>query len=188
MGYAIAETLAEKGAKVLLISGPTYLKTKNILIDKTDVTSASQMFTECVKRFPNCDAAIMTAAVADYSPVEVKQNKIKSKLKNKNIEIHLKPTKDIAKELGKLKRKNQKLIGFALETDNEEKNALKKIKSKNLDFIVLNSLNEKGAGFGYDTNRISIIHKNNKRKDFELKTKTEVANDIVEELITLISQ
>jgi phosphopantothenoylcysteine decarboxylase/phosphopantothenate--cysteine ligase len=122
--------------------------------------------------------------VADYAPVQVSTSKIKKAGNVLNIELH--KTKDILKELGKLKKKKQLLIGFALETDNEEANALKKMKEKNLDFIVLNSLNDKGAGFGFDTNQISILHSNGTKKSFGLKPKKDVAQDIVEQIIQLL--
>ncbi len=186
MGYAIAEQLALHGANVILISGPTDLAIPHGSITKINVMSANEMHNACLNKFQKCDAAIMAAAVADFTPAKSSGQKIKSENKSKTLELKLIPTIDIAGKLGELKTRDQKLIGFALETDDEEKNAMKKIKTKNLDFIVLNSLKHKGAGFGYDTNKITIIHKNNKKKNFELKSKSEVANDIVNELIDII--
>lgn len=186
MGYAIAWELIQQSAKVILISGPTNLTISNPAIKKVDVLSTHDMHLACLKYFPKCDAAIMSAAVADFTPADKKDQKIKSGGKTKSMDLKLIPTVDIAKDLGKLKKEKQKLIGFALETSNEENNALRKLKSKNLDFIVLNSLNNKGAGFGYDTNKITIIHKDNKKIEFELKSKQKVAVDIVNELMKIL--
>lgn len=183
MGYAIAERLAKLGARVILISGPVSLKTSCINIERVDVVSAQQMYTEAIKAFEYCDGAIMVAAVADYAPVEKSDRKVKREKKNYSIELQ--PNPDIAATLGKIKRENQVLIGFALETDNEEANAIKKLKIKNLDFIVLNSLREDGAGFQHDSNKIVIIDKNNKIFRYNLKPKSEVARDIVEKLIEI---
>jgi phosphopantothenoylcysteine decarboxylase/phosphopantothenate--cysteine ligase len=181
MGYAIAEELAAQGAEVLLISGPTYLKSSHELITIIDVKTAQEMYTESVKYFSECDAAIMSAAVADFKPVVYYNKKVKRG--ENEMQIELEPNKDIAAELGKMKKKNQKLIGFALETNDELENAKKKIKNKNLDFIVLNSLNEDGAGFGHDTNKITIIDNEYNQTNFELKSKKDVAVDIVNVLI-----
>ncbi|MCF6240282.1 MAG: bifunctional phosphopantothenoylcysteine decarboxylase/phosphopantothenate--cysteine ligase CoaBC [Bacteroidales bacterium] len=179
MGYALAEECKNRGAEVTIVSGPVSIpKPEGIHI--IPVKSASEMLDACLKHFPDTDIAIMNAAVADYTPAQTSEKKIKRT--KDDMFIELKPTKDIAAELGKIKKKNQLLIGFALETDNEEKNADKKLKKKNLDFIVLNSLQDKGAGFGYDTNKISILFQDNKMKKFELKTKLEVAKDIVNEI------
>ncbi|MCK5730358.1 MAG: phosphopantothenoylcysteine decarboxylase, partial [Draconibacterium sp.] len=184
MGYAIAEELAEKGAEVILISGPVSVSTKKIGIKVISVESASEMYSECVSRFGECDGAIMTAAVSDFSPV--KSGKLKTKRGKKNWNLELKPTKDIAASLGEVKTSSQLLVGFALETHDEIINAVNKLKKKNFDFIVLNSLNEKGAGFQVDTNKITIIDRNNNRQFFELKNKKEVAVDIVEKVISLV--
>ena len=143
------------------------------------------MYKACVEEFPHCHAAIMSAAVADYTPKAAAPEKIK-KNGEKEFTLTLVPTPDIAAELGKTKGANQVLVGFALETENEALNAQKKLESKNFDFIVLNSLNDKGAGFGYDTNRVTIVHRNGKTCPFELKPKTEVANDIANELLQLL--
>ncbi len=178
MGYAIAESLANEGADVQLISGPTNLNVSHPNIKVTSVTSAEEMYTASVNVFAKVDIAVLAAAVADYRPDTVADQKIKKA--DAKLKISLTKTKDIAAELGKLKQQNQIMVGFALETENEETNAQKKIKSKNFDFIVLNSLNDKGAGFGHDTNKISIIDKQNKIRKFELKSKKEVAQDIVD--------
>jgi len=183
MGFAIAEEAAKQGAEVVLICGPNNLKTISKNIKRVDITTALEMFEVCIKEFPKSDIAVLSAAVADFKPKQFSKNKIK---KEKNItEIELEPTKDILSELGKLKTKNQLLIGFALETENEIENAKIKIQKKNLDMIVLNSLNDKGAGFKNDTNKITIIDKNNPDKSgqkFELKSKQEVAKDILEKI------
>jgi len=181
MGFAIAESLAEQGAKVILIAGPVSLKTQNANIQRIDVMSAEEMYQESIKYFPQCDMAFMAAAVADYTVKNTADKKIKRKAQNLSLELS--PNKDIAATLGKLKTNKQILVGFALETNNEIENAQKKIQKKNLDFIVLNSLQDKGAGFGYDTNKISIIDKHNKKIDFKLKSKKEVSLDIINKII-----
>lgn len=178
MGYSIAEEAANRGANIILVSGSTSLNVSSERINRINVTSAEEMFSECVKHFKNADICIMAAAVADYTPEIVSKSKIK---KSDSVpEIKLKPTKDILKELGQLKTKNQTLIGFALETDNEIENAIKKLSNKKLDYIVLNSLKDKGAGFGHSTNKIIIISKDDKIKEFDLKSKAEVASDILD--------
>jgi len=184
MGYAIAEELSEQGARVTLISGPVSVTTSRKDINLVKVESAEEMYQTAVKTFPGCDGAVMCAAVADFTPV-VKEDQ-KTKRGKENWSIELEPTKDIAAELGKLKTQSQLLVGFALETNDELDNATKKLVKKNLDFIVLNSLNDKGAGFGVDTNKITIIDKDNNRQSFELKTKTEVAKDIVDKIEDLL--
>ncbi|MCD4832422.1 MAG: bifunctional phosphopantothenoylcysteine decarboxylase/phosphopantothenate--cysteine ligase CoaBC [Bacteroidales bacterium] len=181
MGFAIAEELANQGAKVILISGPSHLETSNSLITRINIQTAQEMYNESVKHFPDCDAAIMSAAVADFKPAVQFDKKVKRG--KDNMQITLEPNKDIAAELGKMKEKNQVLVGFALETNDEIKNAKKKIKNKNLDFIVLNSLNEDGVGFGYDTNKINIIDNQDNVTEFNIKAKKDVAVDIVEVLI-----
>jgi phosphopantothenoylcysteine decarboxylase / phosphopantothenate---cysteine ligase len=186
MGYAIAEALAAEGARVTLVSGPVTVTTENRSIEVVPVVSANEMYDAAVKAFSTCDGAVMCAAVADFTPVEKYHEKTKRGKANWNIELQ--PTKDIAAELGKRKTDKQLLAGFALETTDEVQNAEKKLERKNLDFIVLNSLNDKGAGFGVDTNKISIIEKGNKRQDFELKAKKDVARDIVEKMIELNSK
>jgi phosphopantothenoylcysteine decarboxylase / phosphopantothenate---cysteine ligase len=185
MGYAIAEELAAEGSKVTLVSGPVSVSTRNSGIDLISVESAQEMFEVSVNIFANCDGAVMCAAVADFTPVE--KHSEKTKRGKENWKIELQPTKDIAAELGKRKSDKQLLVGFALETNDGTSNAEKKLNSKNLDFIVLNSLKDKGAGFGVDTNKITILEKGNKRRDYELKSKKEVARDIVAKMIELNS-
>jgi len=184
MGYAIAEACAEEGASVLLVSGPVNLEANHPGISRFDVTSANEMAEKCLALFEECQAGIMTAAVADYTPVRKYNSKVKRT--KENLTIELVPTLDIAAELGRRKRKDQVLVGFALETDQEEINAQGKLKRKNFDFIVLNSLNDRGAGFGVDTNKITIIDTDNNIRYFELKSKREVANDIIEKLVEYV--
>lgn len=181
MGFALAEECAERGADVILVSGPVSLKTIHPNITRIDVESAEQMYNAALNAFSKTDAAIMCAAVADYRPE--KQAAEKMKRKGDIMNLNLIPNKDIAEALGKMKKANQCLIGFALETNDEETNALKKIAKKNLDFIVLNSLRDNGAGFKHDTNKISIINKGGIKKDFELKSKKDVASDIIKETL-----
>ena len=183
MGYALANECAERGAKVELISGPTHLSINHPLINVTRVESAEEMYSCATERFADCDAAILSAAVADFTP----DSKADSKIKREKGEqtLVLKPTHDIAAALGQMKSTKQKLVGFALETDNEQTNAQHKLEKKNLDFIVLNSLRDKGAGFNYDTNKVSIIGRDGGTKTFPLKSKTEVAADIVDKLQSL---
>ncbi|MAE07926.1 MAG: bifunctional phosphopantothenoylcysteine decarboxylase/phosphopantothenate--cysteine ligase CoaBC [Bacteroidetes bacterium] len=177
MGVAIAVAFAEQGAEVNLIIGPTSIVVDHPSINVTEITTASEMHTECVKLFPKADITIMSAAVADFSPFMEAQKKIKKADRLKSIE--LKPTIDILADLGKNKRDNQILVGFALETENELDNARKKLSQKNLDIIVLNSLKDNGSGFGYDTNKVTILTKNGDELVFELKAKEEVARDLL---------
>lgn len=185
MGFAIAEQCARYGAKVELISGPTvqHIQTPGVRLHR--VESAQEMLEKCLEFYPAADIAILSAAVADYRPQHVATEKIK-KTEN-SLVIHLEPTVDIAKTLGEQKRQGQFNIGFALETNDEEFNAMKKLNAKNFDMIVLNSLQDKGAGFGGDTNKITLFWKNNKKKEFGLKRKSEVAADIVSEIKALYS-
>ena len=177
MGYALAEEAASRGAKVTLVSGPVSIKAKHPSISVINIESAREMHDQCIKQFPSSDIAIMCAAVADYAPENTATEKIKRE-KDEIPVIKLVKNPDIAASLGKIKKESQKLIGFALETNNEVTNAQDKLKRKNLDAIVLNSLQDKGAGFGTDTNKISIFFANGNRQDFPLKSKTEVAKDI----------
>ena len=179
MGYAIAEECAARGAEVTLISGPTALSVTHPGIHLIKVESANEMYKAAVNIFPHMDAAILSAAVADYRPEHTADEKMK-RTEDKNISITLIPNPDIAAALGKMKKPGQLLIGFALETTEEEENARKKIEKKNMDYIILNSLKDKGAGFGYDTNKITILSRNGEKKRFGLKPKNEVANDIIE--------
>ena len=178
MGYAIAQELANRGAQVELVSGPTYETITHTNVTVTRVTTAAEMATVCMEKFKTAEIAILSAAVADFTPVNKASEKIKREKENYTIE--LKPTTDIAAELGKVKRNNQILVGFALETNNEETNAKSKLERKNLDFIVLNSLQDKGAGFGGDTNKIKIYCKDGEVFSFDLKSKKEVAADIID--------
>lgn len=180
MGFALAEAAARLGAKVILISGPTSLTTENNAIELIRVVSADEMHTAVFDHFSNVDVAIAAAAVADFKPKDKEGQKIKKQTGLS--EIPLVPTQDILAEMGN-KKKEQFLLGFALETENEFENAKLKCQKKNLDAIVLNSLNDKGAGFGGDENKITFIEKSGKSYDFDLKTKTEVANDIFERII-----
>ncbi len=177
MGIEIALAFAQKGAQVELVLGPSAIEVGHPLIKVSKVTTASEMYAHCISIFPNCNMAIMTAAVADFSPLKTAAEKIKKDSSLK--EIKLRPTKDILAQLGKIKTANQLLIGFALETENELANASKKLDAKNLDLIVLNSLKEKGAGFGHETNKVSLLLKSGQKIDFPLKSKKEVAQDIL---------
>ena len=177
MGYSIAEEFVNRGASVTLISGPTNLST-DFNVKKIDITSAEEMYQACQKEFLQSDIIIMAAAVADFTPIKSISKKIKKD--EGELILHLKKTTDIAAELGKKKKKNQIYVGFALETDNEIPNAIKKLNTKNFDFIVINSLQDNGAGFKYKTNKISIFDKNKKITHYELKHKQEVAKDIID--------
>ena len=180
MGYAIAEAAASLGAEVVLISGPSALKLENDFVKIIRVTSAEEMYNAAHEYFDICDVAILSAAVADYRPSEVASQKIKKK--TEDLTLRLTKTKDTLASLGEIK-KDQFLVGFALETENEEENAKLKLKKKNLDLIVLNSLRDKGAGFQTDTNKITLITKDNKVLPFPVKPKKEVAKDILEYII-----
>ena len=184
MGYAIANELAFCGAKVTLVSGPVGVKNTNPEITIVPVETAAEMYEHCLRLFPKADGAIMCAAVADFTPESFCENKLKRG--KDDLIIHLKPTNDIAEDLGKIKTSKQILVGFALETNDELANAYSKLQRKNLDFIVLNSMQDAGAGFGVDTNKITIIDKDNNQTFFELKSKTEVASDIVLRIISEI--
>lgn len=186
MGFAIAESLAAKGALVKLIAGPTHLNTKNCNIERIDVKSAEQMYNATVKEFKQADVAILSAAVADYTPKNVFSQKVKKADNVLNIELQ--PTKDILAQLGRMKTDKQTLVGFALETNDEENNAKQKLSKKNLDFIVLNSLNDKNACFGFDTNKVTIIDSNGNMTKTDLKSKSEIAEDVVSKLIDTIKE
>jgi phosphopantothenoylcysteine decarboxylase/phosphopantothenate--cysteine ligase len=184
MGFALAEEMANLGATVTLISGPTTLNISKPNIKKIDVISAEDMLNACLTNFSESEICIMSAAVADYTPIKVEGQKIKKDASD--FDLLLKKTTDILFQLGKLKTPNQILVGFALETNNEEVFAIKKLQSKNLDLIVLNSLNDTGAGFKNDTNKITIIDKNLAQTTFKLKTKAEVAKDICAKIIEIL--
>jgi phosphopantothenoylcysteine decarboxylase/phosphopantothenate--cysteine ligase len=183
MGYALAEEFAERGAKVQLVSGPVNLKLENPNIEITRVNSAKEMAKECLDRFPGSDITIMAAAVADYTVADPASEKIKKK--DGDLSLQLVPTTDILCEMGKQKKKGQFLVGFALESDNEIDHAKKKLENKNLDLIVLNSLKDKGAGFGHDTNKITVFDAAGTKDSFELKSKREVAQDIANKILAL---
>jgi len=181
MGIAIAKELEKRGAEVTLILGPSAVDFSANGIKLVKVQTAEEMYNACVKIYDETDLAIMSAAVADYTPVEKASEKIKKK--EDSFTIQLTKTKDILKSLGEKKKNGQLLVGFALETQNERNYALDKLNKKNADWIVMNSLNDAGAGFGYDTNKITLFGKNGEEINFETKTKTEVAKDIVDTLI-----
>lgn len=181
MGFALAEECAKRGAEVTLIAGPVQLKTKHSGIHRIDVESAQEMYEAASVHFPQSDAGILCAAVADFTSEAVANEKIK-RGKNTELTLTLQATKDIAASLGAIKTERQKLVGFALETNDELQNAHHKLEKKNFDFIVLNSLNDQGAGFRHDTNKISIIDRKG-RTDYALKSKKEVAVDIVNRLV-----
>jgi phosphopantothenoylcysteine decarboxylase/phosphopantothenate--cysteine ligase len=184
MGFALAEAMAHQGAIVKLISGPTHLSIQHPHIEVIRVRSAQEMLESAVSEYSDTDITVFAAAVADYRPAQMASEKIKKA--SAALEIKLEPTPDIAAHLGKLKKSNQINIGFALETNNEEINAKSKLERKNFDMIVLNSLKNEGAGFATDTNQVTIFYSDNKRKEFGLKTKKQVAEDIVNEIIGLI--
>ncbi len=184
MGIALADEAARLGAEVTLVLGPVSLKPSGKDINIVPVETASEMKAASLEAFRTCDIAILAAAVADFTPEKVHETKMKRG--PGYLELRLKPTEDIAASLGGMKKKGQILAGFALETENETENARGKLQRKNLDLIILNSLRDKGAGFGYETNRITIIDSNNNIDKFELKSKEEVASDIFNKIISLI--
>ena len=177
MGFAIAEQAYLQGADVTLISGPSHEQLNYNSIKLIRVTTANEMFEASLKLFKQANITIMSAAVADYQPIEILSNKIKKKHAEWNLKLQ--KTTDILFQLGKQKTKSQFLVGFALETENEIENAHKKLKNKNADAIVLNSLNDTNAGFGFDTNKITILYKDGTTSKFELKNKKDVAKDII---------
>lgn len=186
MGKQIALELAKRGAEVVFITGPSHEIPSHKAIEIVKIETAQQMANACFARFGECNGAIMAAAVADFTPQNVSLDKIKRK--GDELTLNLSPTLDISKKLGESKNSQQFLVGFALETSNEIENATKKISSKNLDFIVLNSLNDAGAGFEHSTNKITIVNNKGGIKEFNLKTKQEVAIDIVNELCLLLGK
>ena len=183
MGYALAEECAARGAEVTLVSGPVNLSVNHPNINRIDVESAEQMYNACMSHYPTSDAGILCAAVADFTPECVADKKIKRE--KDDLTLNLRPTHDIAAALGKIKTESQRLVGFALETNDETAHAQDKLKRKNFDFIVLNSLNDKGAGFRCDTNKITIID-SGKAEEYPLKTKKEVAADIIDKLDSIL--
>ena len=184
MGIAIADAAADYGADVELVLGPVDIYPKNSSVKVINVTTARSMASECISRFPHCDIAILAAAVADFTPVSVSPTKLKKG--KSDLILRLERTTDIAETLGAEKKPSQILAGFALETDNEMNNAKEKLLRKNFDVIVLNSLKEEGAGFGHNTNKITIIDRNNIIDKFELKSKEEAAKDILDKIVSLI--
>ncbi len=184
MGLAISEELAERGAEVDLILGPSSLEITRKDIKVHRVTSAADMYDACISRFEGCDVAVMSAAVADYSPLIVSSEKIKKK--TGTLTLELTRTKDILYTLGQKKRRGQVLVGFALESHNEKEYAREKLSVKNADIVVLNSLNDEGAGFGYDTNKITIFEKDGNEISFERKVKKQVATDIVDRIVKML--
>lgn len=185
MGFAIAEELANEGASVNLVTGPTHQHTNHPGVNVKHVTSADEMFAVCSSLFPITDITVLAAAVADYKPAFVAEKKIKKN--GESLTLELMKTPDIAASLGKLKHNGQVIVGFALETNDEQANAMKKLESKNFDLIVLNSLNDAGAGFGHDTNKITIINRDQNVTNFSLKGKKEVARDIVGAIIEQVN-
>lgn len=184
MGYAIAEELATRGAEVTLVSGPVSVVKKNKSIQLVKVQSAGEMYQACIDHAGEFDIAIMAAAVADYTPEVVAEQKIKKG--DGTLTLTLTKTKDILKSFGERKRDDQLLVGFALETEHEKEHALQKLSGKNADVIVLNSLQDEGAGFGHDTNKVTLYFKNGKEKALDLKSKTAVAKDIVDSITELL--
>jgi len=184
MGFSLAHIAAQRGAKVTLVAGPTHLATQNPDITRVDVVSASEMKDAVMASFAQADVTIMAAAVADFTPKFVAAEKIKKSNRLKS--LPLEPTTDILASLGRQKTEKQVLVGFALETENEIENARNKLQNKNLDIVVVNSLRERGAGFGVSTNKITILDKNNNRFDFQTKPKLEVAEDILSKIAELL--
>ncbi|MDR3266290.1 MAG: bifunctional phosphopantothenoylcysteine decarboxylase/phosphopantothenate--cysteine ligase CoaBC [Tannerella sp.] len=182
MGFALAEAIAKRGADVTMITGPVALKTQYRKIKRIDVESADEMYDEAVKHFPESDYAVLCAAVADYKPENEATEKIKRE-NNEKMTIRLVSNRDIAAKLGEMKQPHQTLAGFALETKDAIANAKEKLRRKHLDLIVLNSLTDKGAGFGLDTNKVTLIDKQGNEVDVPLKQKTEIADEIVDYLI-----
>ncbi len=183
MGIALADAAARRGAEVTLVLGPSKLTPQEKAVKLIKVETAREMHEAALQLFPQMDAAILAAAVADYRPKTVATEKIKKK--GEELQLDLIKNPDIAADLGKMKQAGQLLIGFALETNDEENNAQVKLEKKNFDCIVLNSLRDAGAGFNHDTNKISILFRNNKKRDFELKSKNAVAEDILQAMIDL---
>ena len=183
MGFALAEECAARGAEVTLVCGPVALQTANPNIHRIDVESAEEMLEASREPFANADMGIFAAAVADYRP----ESRAESKLKREGVEemsLRLVKNPDIAATLASVKREGQLFVGFALETDNAHANALGKLRKKNLDMVVLNSLRDKGAGFGTDTNKVTILRKDGTERSFPLKSKREVAADIIAEILS----
>jgi phosphopantothenoylcysteine decarboxylase / phosphopantothenate---cysteine ligase len=186
MGIALAEECANRGAKVHLVLGPTHLRAHHVNVQTQHVTNAQSMYDACMSKIEECSIAIMSAAVADYTPIEVATEKIKKK--SEAFTIALTKTKDILKHIGSIKKEHQTLVGFALESIDERNYAIGKLSSKNADLIVMNSIKNTGAGFGFDTNQISIFDKSGGEQHFDLKSKTEVAKDIIDAILSYQSK
>lgn len=184
MGFALAETCARRGAEVILVSGPVHLKTPYKNIERINVDTAADMHKVVMNHFEHVDGAIMCAAVSDFTPVVRAEQKMRRG--KENIFLELTPSIDIAEEVGKVKKPEQFLVGFALETNHEEENAISKMERKNFDFIVMNSLRDPYSGFVVDTNKVTILHRSGMKKEYELKDKVDVADDIVQEINTLL--
>jgi phosphopantothenoylcysteine decarboxylase / phosphopantothenate---cysteine ligase len=184
MAYALASVFADLGARVLLVSGPVNITIKHRNITKIDVITAREMYEACLLHFPDSDAAVLAAAVADFTPLHPATQKIKKQEEEQVFVLKLKKTQDILATLGKMKKDKQILVGFSLETHNEIEFALRKRTSKNLDFIVMNSLRDEGAAFNSDTNKITIIDHKDQIHPYPLKSKAEVASDIAAFLMT----
>ncbi len=185
MGIAVAEALARRGAKVVLVLGPTSFRPTHPNVEVVPAVSAQDMYEVCAAHFPTAHIAVLAAAVADYRPERVAPSKIKKQ--GKSVNLSLVETVDIAEQLGRQKRTDQLLVGFALETDDEENHAWAKLQKKNFDFIVLNSLRHAGAGFGCDTNRITILRRDGSQTAFDLKPKTAVGEDIAQEIVRWVN-
>ncbi len=184
MGFALAETAAEMGAQVTLVTGPTHLHCQHPNIQRVDVETAEEMYQQCMLVQAQQDIMIMAAAVADYTPADPAPEKIKKK--DDQLQLQLTKTKDILASIGKVKRDDQLLVGFALETEHERENALKKLHNKNADMIVLNSLRDKGAGFGTPTNKVLMITKDEQTFESELKSKADIARDILQVVCNML--
>lgn len=184
MGFALAEKCLERGAEVVLITGPTICELTHQNLERIDVFSAREMLAATQQHFPNCTGGIFSAAVADYRPKNIASQKIKKSDEDMTVEMIKNP--DILKTIGESKKKEHWLVGFALETSNAIENGTKKLKAKNLDLIVINTLEDKGAGFGHDTNKVTLLDKNNKTLKFELQSKKDVADNILDYLLKII--
>jgi len=184
MGYALAEKFLELGAEVVLVTGPVHIQLKHPRLEIVKINSASEMYLACCQVFEEVDIAVFAAAVADYRPAKVSEQKIKKD--EDSFTIKMVKNIDIAYEFGKVKTTNQVSVGFALETNDELNHAQHKLQKKNFDMVILNSMNDANATFGYDTNKITIIKKDLTQKQFSLKQKTEVARDIVREISSLL--
>lgn len=184
MGFAIAEAFAAEGARVHLVTGPVSLETTTAEIEVIRITSAAEMYDRCNELIDQMDIAVFNAAVSDFTPVSPSEKKVKRGTDEWTIQ--LKPTRDIAAEMGRRKKKGQLLVGFALETDKEEEHARQKLEKKNLDLVVLNSMQDKGAGFGCDTNKVTMIDRRGNAEKYELKPKEQVASDLVQRVIKMV--